>query len=1049
MPDIVQIDLSLPENRDLRIEEYKFKTVAKSRYTFEVIPNKGIKHELKSTTRYYKDYKISCHVCSKFFIWSSLKCSPMALSRHIKSSHSSESESTKAAIFKSKTHKVKYNTIDRYVSAENHTRSQMVQKKLENDLTNFFIDGGIPFRLLNSPHLANALKRLGYTLKIGGKEKLNDKIYLKEIIYKINVHEELQEINSISLMFDMWKAKDKNHTWFLCCEASFVDKNYNPQTRILDFMPMEGESHSGEYIAQKIKALTDAFNITYKIAFITVDSASNNISSSTELFRSLDVNSPAYIKRGMTFAGEKSLVRCASHIIHNAVISFNNHLEQFLSINSEETSNEVDAIFPDDLDCPITEEINNIIDLETNDNNDDIHFDDTTLREIQVFLGANEEYNDILEDSIELREMERFQNEEIITDISGFNCEIEQSYNKIIGENSFSVVDARLVIERTRSFVKNIRYHRSKWIKILQYKRLPVTVPSLDCQNRWSSTYLMLQYVLDNKEATLDYCQQVLSPFISQPYYSNYGKKDRAQNPIIDKEDFLVIESVCNMLKPFYRLTMMCGEKRAVVSNWRQIIRSLNNYFELYKDGKIPALIDDENNKIAFPEEDLKNLMKFVNYPLRKLAKYHRDTKDAHDLILAEWFNPVYNFLAFQINDYGYKTTESYIGTDRGDKIISPVQIKNEIIDGVMKEIWKDSNKKVFGNVNLERMKQEKLNYLADHQGVQIDSHPLDSPAVFDVDYPINESFEDLEKFKSLQNQLKKELLLSLHRYSSFRENSTPNYNNDENSNTTDSTSISYIDGDDSLIQFLNSNNLVGESIDGNDSDGNDSDGTYGLSNLEDTFAKEKEKLRIKLSKKTSFDENEEADCFLNEYDIEFECNIEWCLRKSIMKEIDMYLSFVTGNEFASELILRSKNENFRNNPGFEYDVHEFWRSNEKKFPFLSLLAKRMLSTLVSSVNIERRFSVSSNVITKRRCSLIPNTTRASIINRLNMRQLASDGNLVDDQKLSIRSSVFGAKYGFQHPFINLEIIRNNVNYYKTKTCYSLEEIASRVGGKS
>lgn len=51
---------------------------------------------------------------------------------------------------------------------------------------------------------------------------------------------------------------------------------------------------------------------------------------------------------------------------------------------------------------------------------------------------------------------------------------------------------------------------------------------------------------------------------------------------------------------------------------------------------------------------------------------------------------------------------------------------------------------------------------------MEIDSHSLDSPAAVNVDYPINGSFEDLEKFKSLQNELKKELLLSLDKYPSF-----------------------------------------------------------------------------------------------------------------------------------------------------------------------------------------------------------------------------------------------------------------------------------------
>lgn len=64
------------------------------------------------------------------------------------------------------------------------------------------------------------------------------------------------------------------------------------------------------------------------------------------------------------------------------------------------------------------------------------------------------------------------------------------------------------------------------------------------------------------------------------------------------------------------------------------------------------------------------------------------------------------------------------------------------------------------------------------------------------------------------------------------------------------------------------------------------------------------------------------------------------------------------------------------------------------------------------------------------------------------MWQLASDGNFVDDHKLSNGSSVFDAVYSFQHPFINLQTIRSNVNYYKTKTRSSLEERISSVNNK-
>lgn len=97
----------------------------------------------------------------------------------------------------------------------------------------------------------------------------------------------------------------------------------------------------------------------------------------------------------------------------------------------------------------------------------------------------------------------------------------------------------------------------------------------------------------------------------------------------------------------------------------------------------------------------------------------------------------------------------------------------------------------MFGNVNLKTMKQEKLNYLEDHQETKIEFLPLDSPGSFDVNYLISESFEDLYKFKSLQKELKTELLSSLNKHLNLYISSSISSDDD--------------DDDDSNINIINS----------------------------------------------------------------------------------------------------------------------------------------------------------------------------------------------------------------------------------------------------
>ncbi|KAL2759356.1 hypothetical protein ACRALDRAFT_1026449, partial [Sodiomyces alcalophilus JCM 7366] len=57
-----------------------------------------------------------------------------------------------------------------------------------------------------------------------------------------------------------------------------------------------------------------------------------------------------------------------------------------------------------------------------------------------------------------------------------------------------------------------------------------------------------------------------------------------------------------------------------------------------------------------------------------------------------------------------------------------------------------------------------------------------------------------------------------------------------------------------------------------------------------------------------------------------------------------------------------------------------FWKNNAFKYPILSILARRYLAIPATSASIERIVSVTSNIISKNRINLYPNTVKEIIL---------------------------------------------------------------------
>ncbi|KAK2645995.1 hypothetical protein Ddye_021190 [Dipteronia dyeriana] len=62
-----------------------------------------------------------------------------------------------------------------------------------------------------------------------------------------------------------------------------------------------------------------------------------------------------------------------------------------------------------------------------------------------------------------------------------------------------------------------------------------------------------------------------------------------------------------------------------------------------------------------------------------------------------------------------------------------------------------------------------------------------------------------------------------------------------------------------------------------------------------------------------------------------------------------------------------------------KFDILHWWREHEKHFPILSIIAKQILATPVSTVTVEQEFSAGGNILDARRSLLSPESNQVQV----------------------------------------------------------------------
>lgn len=170
----------------------------------------------------------------------------------------------------------------------------------------------LPFNFFDDEHTQTFFKNLNSTIAFPKRTALREKAVKTFTLTQKKVLEILKKNESkISFTIDGWTSI--NYKSYYGITAHFIDKHWNIQSIVLDFLPSHGH-HTGKDIASVFYSCLQEYELIDKIQGITVDNAAANTTFIKELENLLREN---YLDH--PFNSEDAHFRCFAHIINLGV----------------------------------------------------------------------------------------------------------------------------------------------------------------------------------------------------------------------------------------------------------------------------------------------------------------------------------------------------------------------------------------------------------------------------------------------------------------------------------------------------------------------------------------------------------------------------------------------------------------------------------------------------------------------------------------------------------------------------------------------------------
>lgn len=198
----------------------------------------------------------------------------------------------------------------------------------EREIVKVVINNNWSFRTLNEPSFQRFLKFLRPDITTISRYKFKEIFETQYQEAKTALLNDLGQKTKISIALDTWSAS--NHLSFLAIKVYYINKYWQLQEKLLDFIPLRGQ-HSGNSMALCLLQVLSETHTKPRLLAITCDNASNKTTLTRTLETTLD-------DENISWNSNENTIPCLAHVINLVVqdIIQSLRLEALTDIGTEE-----------------------------------------------------------------------------------------------------------------------------------------------------------------------------------------------------------------------------------------------------------------------------------------------------------------------------------------------------------------------------------------------------------------------------------------------------------------------------------------------------------------------------------------------------------------------------------------------------------------------------------------------------------------------------------------------------------------------------------------